>query len=235
MMPIFINPARLSLVAASILASCFTHAFCQSAPVDYVPNLPYTAQVVQTDVQTGANGRRVQRETRLVEARDSQGSTRIESFDLRNASHPGIVNLYDPLRRQFIQLFPEEKMARVMTFPGTGPIPTHEAPLNPALSAVKTSVEHLGGQTIYGIYVEGTRTTQVIPASGGHGQDVAYVEETWVSPDLKIVVLSRATSTDLRSAETTWKIVQLDQNEPDPALFEIPADYTIVNVTAGPQ
>src|SRR5215469_8442019 len=111
-MPIFISPARLPLVAASILASCSTHAFCQVSHWDYVPNLPYRAEVFQTDVQTGANGTRVQHETKLVEARDSQGRTRIESFDSRDASRRGTVNLYNPLRRQFIQLFPGKKMAR---------------------------------------------------------------------------------------------------------------------------
>jgi hypothetical protein len=231
MMSILINPARLSLVASCILASCSTHAFCQVSHWDYVPNLPYTAQVVQRDVQTEVNGTRVQHKTRLVEARDSKGRTRIESFDSRNASRPGIVNLYDPLSRQFIQLFPGKKMARVMTIPGTGPIPAHGL----SLHAVKTTVEHLPGQTIHGIYAEATRTTQVIPADDGHGADVVDVEETWVSPDLMIVVLRKDTSTDPESDETTAEVVGLERNEPDAALFEIPADYTIVDATRGPQ
>lgn len=226
-MPILIDPARLSLVAASILASCSPCAFCQVSHWDYVPNLPYTAQVDNTDVQTGANGMRVLHETKLVEARDSQGRTRIESFDSRDPSRAVIVNLYDPLRRQFIQLFPGKRMARVMTIPGGGSIPTHGLSLN----AVKTTVEHIPGQSIHGIYAEATRTTQIIPADDEHGADVVNVEETWVSPDLKIVVLSKDTSTDPGSDETTSEIVQLERNEPDPALFEIPSDYTIVNVT----
>lgn len=61
--------------------------------------------------------------------RDSQGRTRIET------SH--MVNLYIPLRRQFIQLLVARKIARVMTFPGTGPIPTH----GPNLNAVEITKE----------------------------------------------------------------------------------------------
>jgi hypothetical protein len=56
-----------------------------------------------------------------------------------------------------------------------------------------------------------------------------------ISPDLKIVVLSKDTSTDPRGDEIPVEIVQLDRNEPDAALFEIPANYTIENVTPGPQ
>ncbi|MGB8597479.1 MAG: hypothetical protein WCD48_18425, partial [Candidatus Sulfotelmatobacter sp.] len=63
--------------------------------------------------------------------RDSQGRTRIESFASHNLncsddrSQPDVVNLYVPLRRQFIQLFPGPKTASVMTYPGTGPTPAH--------------------------------------------------------------------------------------------------------------
>jgi hypothetical protein len=48
------------------------------------------------------------------------------------------------------------------------------------------------------------------------------VEETWVSPDLKIVLL------DKNSDGTINEILDLDRSEPDAALFEIPTDYKIV-------
>jgi hypothetical protein len=229
MMPIFSHPARLSLVAASILASCATHASCQIYHWDYIPNLPYTAQVIQISIERGANGTRVRQETKLVEARDSLGRTRIESFDSHHAGRPDVVNLYDPLHRQFIQLFPGKTLARVMTFPGTGPIPNHGL----SLHAAKTIVEHLPGRTIRGIYAVGTRTTQIIPAGDGRSGDVVDVEETWVSPDRKIVVLWKDTSTDLESEETTAKVVRFTRNEPDSALFDIPADYTIEKAFPG--
>jgi hypothetical protein len=228
-MPKFPRSARFSLLVSPILASCCAHAFCQVSPLDYVPNLPYTAEVVQTEILLRANGTRVKQETRLVEARDSQGRTYIESFESGNTSRPVMVSLYIPLRRQFMQLFPWQKTARVMTFAGTGPIPTHGLNLN----AAKTTVENLPGQTIHGIYAEGTRTTQVIPADDGDGSDVVDVQETWVSPDLKVMVLSKHTSTAQGSDQTTTEILRLDRNEPDAAPFEIPTDYTIVKSTAG--
>jgi hypothetical protein len=233
-MPIFPQSARLYFVGASILVACTLNAFSQARPSDYVPNLPYRAQLVMTYVETAVDGtRRVQREN-LIVARDSQGSTRIEDFHLcqtQRCESNAQVNLYVPLRRQFIQLTPGRKTARVMTFPGTGPIPTK----GQGLHAVKTTVEHLAGRAIHGIYAEGTRTTQVIPAADGHRPDIVNVEETWVSPDLKIVVFSKDTSTDPESDQITTEIQQLDRNEPDAALFEIPASYTITETTSGPR
>jgi hypothetical protein len=60
--------------------------------------------------------------------------------------------------------------------------------------------------------------------------------ETWISPDLGIVVLSRYTSTDPRlTGENSSEIQKLDRSEPDPALFEIPAGYKIETVSLDPQ
>lgn len=97
------------------IAACSSQALCQD-PHDYVPNLPYTAQVVQTYTDTEPDGTRVRHQEKLVEMCDSQGRTRIET--------PGVVNLYVPLQRQFIQLFPGRKTASVMTW--TYPSPDRE-------------------------------------------------------------------------------------------------------------
>lgn len=219
-------------------------ASCQDL-FDYVPNLPYTAQVVATHLEALADGTRVPRENRLVQMRDSQGRTRIESFtsnssgcghaDGEPGSGPhGIVNLYVPLRRQFIQLLTWQKTARVMTFPGTGPIPRH----GPNLNAIRTTTESVPGKTIHGIYAIGTRTTEVLP-SDVSGPDIVDTQETWVSPDLGIVVRGKFTSTDPRSSESSSEssseIQKLERNEPDAALFDIPADYKIVTVSLEPQ
>jgi hypothetical protein len=215
--------ARFSLLATTMLITYANYAFCQPNPFDYVPSLPYTAQIVQTDVETQENGTRVYQETKVFQSRNSQGRTWIESFQSNNMGRPMVVNLYIPLRRQFIQLFPWQKTARVMTFPGTGPIPIHRN-----LHVVERKTEALPGRTIHGIYAVGTLTTEV--SNDGHGPDVVNVQETWISPVLKIVVFSKETSTDSDRDQTT-EIRQLDRSEPNPALFEIPADYKIVEVT----
>jgi hypothetical protein len=165
--------------------------------------------------------------------RDSQGRTRIESFASDNPNcrtdrcQPDVVNLYVPLRHQFIQLFPGTKTASVLSW-GTGPVPTHWQNLG------KTTTESLAGGLINGIYAEGTRITRVIPSDGGLGPDIVHVEEKWVSSDLKIIVLAKDTSTN-PSDETTTELRELNRSEPDAALLEIPADYRIVSLKEGPQ
>jgi hypothetical protein len=228
---------RLGLCVLVIAAAAYPkNAFCQGF-FDYVPNQPYTAEFVSTHLEASADGTSVPRKGRQVYMRDSQGRTRIESCapdipcahfdgnplgDLR-----GIVNLYVPLRRQFIQLLTWQKTARVMTFPGAGPIPTH----GPNLNAIRTTTESLPGKTIHGVYAVGTRTTEVLPADDRTGPDIVNVQEEWISPDLNITVQGSFTSTDPRSSNSSSEIQKLDRGEPDPALFEIPADYKIETVS----
>ena len=215
------HPATLWLwccILACVVASGDKEAFAQS-PWEYIPNQPYIAQVVGFHHETLADGTRARRENKLVYMRDSQGRARIETFRM--------VNLYIPSQRQFIQLLVARKIARVMTFPGAGPIPTHGPPLN----AVQTTVENLPGQTVNGIYAVGTRTTVRLPSDDGKGPGVVDVQESWVSPDLEIVVLSKHKSTAPGSDEATWEVQKLDRSEPDVALFEIPKDYKIVTAT----
>jgi len=210
---------------------------------DYVPNQPYTAHVVTTNLESSANGTLVRREAKRIEMRDSQGRTRVEFYAPSSpgcgqagqqqsggqvgqqlSDRPDWVNLYVPQLREFIQLFPGSKTARVMTFPGTGPIPTH----GPNPYTIQTTTEDLPGQTLYGIYAVGTRTTEVILREDNNGTNIANVLETWRSPDLGIVVLFKHTSSDPRTTgESSSEIQQLDRSEPDPALFEIPAGYKI--------
>ena len=90
----------------------------------------------------------------------------------------------------------------------------------------KAATTDLGKQTIEGVVAHGTRITRTIPA-GEMGNDLPIVitTETWYSPDLKVLVMSK--STDPRMGETTYKLTNLSRTEPDPSLFQIPADYVI--------
>ena len=98
-------------------------------------------------------------------------------------------------------------------------------------------MEKLPGQMVNGIDAEGSRTTCVRlgPANNGSRSNVSDVQETWVSPELKIVVRSKFTSTYPGSSATITEMVRLDRNEPDPALFEIPADYAVEEMSMVPR
>ena len=93
-------------------------------------------------------------------------------------------------------------------------------------------VEQLGTQFMEGVTVDGVRTTVTIPAGQiGNEQPIHIVSERWTSPDLKVLVMSR--QSDPRFGETTYRLTNLTRVDPAPELFEIPADFTVVDAERG--
>ncbi|MGH9882441.1 MAG: hypothetical protein ACRD6N_13470, partial [Pyrinomonadaceae bacterium] len=85
----------------------------------------------------------------------------------------------------------------------------------------------LGNQMMEGLAVEGTRTITTIPAGEiGNTLPIEVVEERWYSPELQLMVMLKRR--DPRSGESAWRMVNINRNEPDRSLFEVPPDYRIV-------
>jgi len=96
----------------------------------------------------------------------------------------------------------------------------------------RSSHESLGTQTIDGVYAEGTRNTTTYPVGMmGNDREFSVVMENWMSPDLKIQIFSK--NNDPRSGENTFRIENLSRDLPDPTLFMVPTDYTVVDETGG--
>ena len=90
----------------------------------------------------------------------------------------------------------------------------------------KTARESLGQQLIEGVTAAGTRSITVIPAGAiGNAQEIRIVSEQWFSPDLEVLVLTR--HSDPRVGETIYRLTNIVRADPDPALFTVPADYTV--------
>jgi hypothetical protein len=86
--------------------------------------------------------------------------------------------------------------------------------------------ESLGTQVIGGVEAQGTRHTVTIPAGQiGNERPIEIVSERWYSPELQAVVLSRRS--DPRMGETSYRLTNITRAEPDRALFEVPADFTV--------
>ena len=49
--------------------------------------------------------------------------------------------------------------------------------------------------------------------------------ETWYSPEIQTVLMSR--SVDPRTGETVYKLTDVQRQEPAHSMFEVPADYTV--------
>lgn len=86
--------------------------------------------------------------------------------------------------------------------------------------------ESLGLRDFSGVSAEGTRRTVTIPAGQiGNEKPIEITTERWYSEELRTVVLS--VRSDPRVGETTFRLRNLRLGDPDPALFEVPSDWTV--------
>lgn len=217
---------------------------CVRAPF-VVYDAPYSAVREEERSQTLLDGSQVQRKGRVAQIyRNSQGWEREEFFRWEGpaGAHEDILSMiviFDPAQCIQYTLLVKDHVARRKSFlnsaasrgmqPGGSAIgaspqpPHHDIPeeLRP-----KHSSESMGTQTMEGLLVEGWKSTTTIP-TGAEGNDrpMVVVHENWTSPDLKILVLREII--DPRQGETTIRLTNIARVEPDPALFSVPADYTI--------
>jgi hypothetical protein len=72
----------------------------------------------------------------------------------------------------------------------------------------------------------GTRFTHTIPAGAmGNDQPMTTTNERWFSSDLKMDLLTKFESPE--SGKRVHKLVNIRTDNPDPLLFQVPADYTV--------
>ena len=87
--------------------------------------------------------------------------------------------------------------------------------------------EPLPNRTIEGVVASGIRKTTTIPQGAiGNEQPIKTVSEEWTSVDLQVLVLTDVN--DPRTGRTTYRLTNINRAEPDPALFKVPADYTLL-------
>jgi hypothetical protein len=207
-------------------------------------------RIVQTtsgDVSRDSQGR-VRREESLPGLKTSDGEA------------PHIVMIDDPVAQVHWTLDAQRKTAIKLPLPnvksgqvvaGSGVSPTKDfffasiggaaasatmssgavvknSALSSDIKAVKTD---LGTQTIEGVPAQGTRVTRTIPAGQfGNEQPMTITTETWYSPDLKVLVMSK--SSDPRMGDTTYTLTNIQRSEPAANLFQVPEDYAVKDVSA---
>jgi hypothetical protein len=157
--------------------------------------------------------------------RDRAGRVRIElSIHGHDGESAGIVHLIDPVAYSVVTLLVESRIADRMAVP-----PSSSGRFNVGLPAVgrplpvrewQTNTEALGTRIIEGVETEGTRTVEM-----SYGQPpLTAVHEMWSSRRLGMILAIEASGPDWSH---TARLQHLEQREPDPSLFAIPADYTI--------
>jgi hypothetical protein len=94
----------------------------------------------------------------------------------------------------------------------------------------KAFVERLGKRKIEGVWVEGTRAKTTYSATATSiGEPLVVITEYWSSADLGLLLLWKRN--DSRRGDTIRAIKDISRIEPDPKLFQVPSDYTVVDET----
>ena len=221
-----------------------------------VTGAPYSAVEVTQTSQSLPNGNVISRTTQSTVYRDSQGRVRTETTLPARPGGPGqnagqasrtIVSIHDPVAGVSLELDPQTKEAREMRMPGgpgagartgfAGRGARQDAATRPNGRAATTDPnllrETLAEQAVNGVMASGVRETRTIPAGEiGNAQAIQAVRETWMSTDLKVPVMTRLS--DPRTGTTTTQLTNVVRAEPDPALFQTPADYRVVKGGRGP-
>ena len=200
-----------------------------------VTGSPFTATAVSETTQTLADGNKISRKTQTNLYRDSQGRFRKDVTlpaigPLAAAGQPqSFVVIQDSVAGKSYVLEADQKIARELPdFKGRFKFLRDEKRFKKMNSEADTNVQKddLGTQTINGVAAQGTRYTRTIPAGQiGNEKAITIVSETWYSPDLQMLVMSKRS--DPRFGVTTYQLTNIQRTEPDPALFQVPSDYTI--------
>ena len=69
------------------------------------------------------------------------------------------------------------------------------------------------------------RTTTIDKGVIGNEQPIKIVSEEWTSPELQVLVMTD--HSDPRTGHSTYRLLNIRRLDPDPSLFQVPADYTI--------
>ncbi len=219
---------------------------------------PYSAEQESEHSQTLVDGTHI-RQKRMVARmyRDSEGRTRSERVPFAGLAKnvelgdelPSMVQIFDPVEGYSYTLDSQKHIAHRVAVQMRGPTiasrgsgmnrvvvsPQRPAglPMNSKVRAGReVSNEALGTQEIEGVQVEGTRITITTPAGAeGNDRPLVRVCDRWHSQELDVTLLSKCT--DPRSGRLILRMRNLDRGEPDPMLFQVPPDYTVVDEKRG--
>lgn len=217
---------------------------------EVVTGAPYSAQAITEITQTLPDGNHIIRKVTASVYRDSAGRVRRDQVLAAVGSwmpedQPKTAIIDDPVAHFHYILNPDRQTAARFplgdagAFKGRGNKPADSAPSgsdqqDPNAREPKrrlpgtVETTPLGTQTIEGLQAVGTQSVLTIDAGAiGNEQAIRIVSEEWYSPDLKTVLLRKRS--DPRIGDMVYQLTQISRAEPDPALFQVPANYTITD------
>ena len=211
----------------------------------YNANVPYSATVQTTFERKLADGNAIHGSAITHQARDSAGRTRTEFSSGCAIGSDGQpkqvvrVSVYDPATRTTLAWTVNDQSASAnVVHVMHRPDPVPAAPSAPAVQRQPAAQvrqqsqsrgEGLGSRKIEGVTAQGSRSKRTIPAGQmGNDQPIEMVDEIWIAKDLGLMMLR--INDDPLTGRTTTQVVELNQAEPDAALFAAPAGYKLEEV-----
>jgi hypothetical protein len=252
--PLAVAAFGQSPTATTAAVSAAAGPLRSALPPPPVTGSPYSAEEIGESVRTLSDGTEVTRPAPKSKVyRDSAGRIRTERSlpvpagreQATGAKGRVLISITDPVAQVRYTLNETDKTAHKQNFRTAEIRPASTAhataadadtrspvaPAAPDAQRPTITVEDLGNQTIEGMLVKGTRRTTTWPAGSRHNeQPIAVVAENWISPDLHITVLSKVNDPAMGNLTRKW--INISRAEPDPKLFRLPADYTIVDDAA---
>lgn len=230
---------RLPALIALVAMPAFGQDAVTQPAARTLSRIPYSAEGTLERVRTLPDGKQItERLEKKKIYRDSAGRVRIETARLiptqegqpNGAPAPVHITISDPVAHVAYTLDIQNRVAhrRIPWPPEKRALPAagHPHPSHPQFT-----VERLGDRLIEGLPVTGVRSTTTWPAgSRGIDQATTSFAETWTSLDLHLILLRKESSS--RLGDLTQRLTNISRAEPDPKLFQLPADYTVVDDSA---
>jgi hypothetical protein len=141
----------------------------------------------------------------------------------------------DPNLHEFLSCIPAQRICYLSTYarPPMSAMPNGMGGLElcgcatPPGPGYSVKQEALGQQTIENLDATGSREITTLPAGQfGNARSEPIVKEFWYSPRLGLNLITKRF--DPRSGSENFIVNHLSLNEPDPRIFEPPADYQVV-------
>lgn len=216
-------------------------------PFRYVTGAPYSGQEMNESKRTLQDGTHTSsKSTGPMIYRDSKGRMRTEQSVYGRRPDNGlpkspddftVVEIHDPVAGFEYVLDSVIHVAHRMAFkPGESQVFTTAMLRSPGEpdsvtrpNGVTWTHETLGPEAMFGAAAVGLRTTITDPPRAPGEHSVATTDETWLDPKTGVILLRK--NDNVRGDGPTTTMLSYSNAEPDPALFQIPEGYKIVDET----
>ncbi len=219
----------------------------EPGPMPVMQGEPFSLKRFWQKNQVLADGTAISKQTPAIrQFRDSAGRFRVE-YPFKISSNPALagydlpvqIEILDPVAGCHYVIDTAHRIVHrgVIEVRTAPPLPKSAMPNPPGKTIVpgesvrpQRSIESLGGKVIDGQALEGRRMTTTYPAGGNMGNDgpVTITSEEWISPGSTLPPNFKKTD-DPRSGSEIAASFDIDHTEPDPSLFQPPADFQVVD------